>query len=250
MRLTRWNGLWVAGLVLAGVLQSREARACEADFDCKGNRVCAAGHCVTPATLTPCSKDVDCSGDMVCESSHCIDPSAPPATPSDLDRPGARPTAPGTSEATPPPDVPMRPPLPTRQYPEYRFGIGVGGAILNALIGDTGSILKFGGSFEADAKVQLVENFALTMRVGGFISSDMPVLFIAPGFYLPAWKFGVNIGLGMAQNGGGNWLKGLWVVLPYDYPITDLFKIGVDLGIGIFPSLIEQSLSLHFGLTF
>ena len=74
-----------AVLAAAAWLAARPAFAqCSADIDCKGDRVCDAGACVSPAVLSQrdlspaCSRDTDCKGDRVCEAGSCVAPLAPP----------------------------------------------------------------------------------------------------------------------------------------------------------------------------
>jgi hypothetical protein len=46
---------------------------CISDTDCKGNRICVDGECVSAdAVSSECSKDTDCPGDKVCVDGECV----------------------------------------------------------------------------------------------------------------------------------------------------------------------------------
>ncbi len=47
---------------------------CVKDTDCKGERVCEQGSCVSPPRELGCVKDVDCKGERICEGGRCVRP--------------------------------------------------------------------------------------------------------------------------------------------------------------------------------
>ncbi|MBW2458797.1 MAG: hypothetical protein JRI68_30135 [Deltaproteobacteria bacterium] len=47
---------------------------CEKDTDCKGDRTCTNGKCVSPDEPKSCEKDTDCAGDRVCTEDKCGPP--------------------------------------------------------------------------------------------------------------------------------------------------------------------------------
>lgn len=52
---------------------------CRADVDCKGDRICSAGRCVSPSPpiiVAPggCASDADCKGDRICVAGRCESP--------------------------------------------------------------------------------------------------------------------------------------------------------------------------------
>ncbi len=50
---------------------------CTKDIECKGDRICIDGKCVSPPEKiqeSPCTKDIDCEGDKICIDEKCVDP--------------------------------------------------------------------------------------------------------------------------------------------------------------------------------
>jgi hypothetical protein len=85
-------------VLLATQLVARAAQACKSDTDCKGDRVCESGRCVSPKVgPTACHQDKDCAGNDVCEQNVCIGPNGV--------APGAAPAAPMTVATTSAPVV-------------------------------------------------------------------------------------------------------------------------------------------------
>jgi len=125
MRQSLLAGL-VAGL-MAQVVAARSGYACNTDADCKGDRVCEAGKCVSPsvgagpmAGPMRCQQDKDCQGNDVCENDVCVGAggsaaAAPAMTPAQTPAPAptsaeAAPPAPPPSGAAPAPGTPATPP--------------------------------------------------------------------------------------------------------------------------------------------
>jgi len=66
--------LFLCGLTLAFLSWPSTVKAgCEKDTDCKGDRICVEGTCVSPGAQG-CQKDTDCPGDEVCADGACKQP--------------------------------------------------------------------------------------------------------------------------------------------------------------------------------
>jgi len=64
---------------MAQLAAARRAHACKSDTECKGDRVCEAGQCVSPKTgPKSCRGDKECAGNDVCEQSVCVSPTSVP----------------------------------------------------------------------------------------------------------------------------------------------------------------------------
>ena len=70
----------LCAIALVALAVPRTASACDKDTDCKGDRVCEGGKCVSGATPGACEKDVDCPGAEVCEQNRCEPPKTDDAT--------------------------------------------------------------------------------------------------------------------------------------------------------------------------
>lgn len=61
------------------------APGCRNDTECKGDRICENGQCVSPdvpkQTGPPCASDSDCPGNDICADGHCTAPPASAAPP-------------------------------------------------------------------------------------------------------------------------------------------------------------------------
>jgi hypothetical protein len=93
--------VFLLGLVMtmAQLAAARRAYACKSDTECKGDRVCEAGRCVSPKVgPTRCNGDKDCAGNDVCEQKVCVSPNS--VSPSAA--PGTIAMAPAPASAAPP----------------------------------------------------------------------------------------------------------------------------------------------------
>ena len=145
-RRTCWVG-WLALVALLSAARSGSA-ACAKDTDCKGDRVCNAGQCVSPSAAPPaapapssCAKDTDCKGDRVCSAGQCVAPSAagtPSAAPPAAEQQPVPPPVPPPSVPPPAatPEASAAPPPPPAPAP--RGGGGGGGGISRAVPGGCG----------------------------------------------------------------------------------------------------------------
>lgn len=70
--------------------------------------------CIATLAAAPvgCTKDTDCKGDRICEAGQCVSPPAPTPTPTPVTTP-----APVTAPPTPPPAPPTPPPAPQLRNP-------------------------------------------------------------------------------------------------------------------------------------
>ncbi len=111
-----WISYAVASLTVAVLLFSARPvwAGCAKDTDCKGDRICQAGQCVsaTPSAPPPaatggstCTKDTDCKGDRICSGGQCVAPAggaAPAPAPVPVQpAPAPVPTAPATAAPAP-----------------------------------------------------------------------------------------------------------------------------------------------------
>jgi len=64
----------VCALAAMALAVPTAASACDKDTDCKGDRICEQGKCVSPVPTGRCGKDTDCPGNEICEENRCISP--------------------------------------------------------------------------------------------------------------------------------------------------------------------------------
>lgn len=85
------------------VVLAAPARAqCQSDDECKGDRQCDTGRCVTPRpAASTCTSDIECDGDLICEAGLCTAPAAAPAAAVPSSEPVSPAPAPTTVEAPP-----------------------------------------------------------------------------------------------------------------------------------------------------
>jgi hypothetical protein len=189
----RIEWLMIGGFLAASLGAPRLARAgCQADNECKGDRICVEGRCVDVPT---CAKDGDCPGKLVCEQARCVSaralaappaPAPPAAAPPAAAPPPAAPrgAAPYAPAAPPPSALPSSTPFYTQQtLPEVRYrspgmrraGIGlfVTGMILDvvgsALIGTAYAVGCGYSYYSSDCSTEntLVLSGAAMAGIGG-----------------------------------------------------------------------------------
>jgi len=112
---------------------------CQSDNDCKGERICESGACVTPAAVQ-CMTDNDCAADGICEGGVCFAPAAALA-PVPPQAPVYYPQQVPTMALTPPQlGYPDRPPSP-------------GWSTAGAVVGFVGGVVVLGLAIGAEATI-------------------------------------------------------------------------------------------------
>jgi hypothetical protein len=123
------------GVSLLGQPADVMAAGCKKDTDCKGDRICENGTCVTPGAPSQpaesgCSTDQDCRADQYCETGVCITrPSEPPAAGT---QPPPAATQPPPAGTQPPPGYGAPPPgygQPAYPYGTPHYGTYAGGEV-------------------------------------------------------------------------------------------------------------------------
>ena len=216
---------------MAQLAAVRLAHACKSDTECKGDRVCEAGQCISPKATGPksCRGDKECVGNDVCEQSICVSPTSVAPTSGAVavpvgagSAPGSVATAPGPGGASP---SAMPSPEPTTVPATPAAGVPTAGPV--------------GGSPPVATATATPQQGPVGSASG---TPALPTVFKSIGVLRPdtADFFGIN---GHADYRVDSWSSNEWAMTA-GLTYGGLFYVG-DLDMTVFTTVVGATFGIH-----